>query len=202
MAVKHFILQVSVNFRNHIAYLGDKKSSKNAYITGWLLFTQQLVSLKGKLACQNRNALFLLDQWSAQNNNDPIPKHVMPVVFTSQHHQLHASMWLQDELLHETSKLKVSCAFLLQEIDRNVFGADVRKLNILETLNIVLLWQDNTPHLHILIHVEKNLTLAPSVNKHQSKWRTQISRWNCKVLVAWHIFQCQPIDTNLQESKD
>jgi hypothetical protein len=45
-----------------------------------------------KMACQNRNMLFLLHQWSAQNNNDPTLKHVMPVVFTSQHHQLHASM--------------------------------------------------------------------------------------------------------------
>ena len=34
MAAKHIILWVSANFRNHIAYLGDKKSSKNAYATG------------------------------------------------------------------------------------------------------------------------------------------------------------------------
>jgi hypothetical protein len=25
---------------------------------------------------------------------------------------------------------------------------------------------------------------------------------NCEVVLAWHIFQCQPIDTNHQESKD
>jgi hypothetical protein len=49
-----------------------------------------------KMICQNRNVLFLLDQWSAQNNNDPTLKHAMPVVLTSQDHQLHASIWLQD----------------------------------------------------------------------------------------------------------
>jgi len=42
---------------------------------------------------------------------------------------------------------------LLQEIDRNVSGADVRKLNILETLNVVLLWQDNPSCLPIRICV-------------------------------------------------
>jgi len=48
MAAKHFIIWVSANFRNHITYLGDKKLSWNAYVTELLLFTKQLVSLKGK----------------------------------------------------------------------------------------------------------------------------------------------------------
>lgn len=137
---------VSANFRNHNACLGDKKLSKNAYVT--IIYIAAGL-FEREMACQNRNVLFLLDQRSAQNNNDPTLKHVMPVVFTSQHH-----MQVSDSGISYCMKQanwRGLVYFLLQEIDRNFSGVDVRKLNILDTLNVVLLWQDNPSCLPIWI---------------------------------------------------
>jgi hypothetical protein len=125
MAAKDFDLWWSADFRNHIAYLCDNKSSKNAWVTG-RLFTEWLVSLKENgLPKQKRvstiGSMLCSQQWTYSEA-------CMPVVFTSQHLQLHVTIWLRNHLLHQICIMKVPCALFVTRNQQKCFWSIYEKI--------------------------------------------------------------------------